>query len=131
MKAKDKPKKNIGIIRRILIGKVFNFGNYQKSTRFVIVGVTRDRNSHGIPEVLIGRVYGGNTYTQIQIMSWYQYYRSEINFIGRHTREEIRKCLKSNPNKVKYHVGQWIDITKSNVKIYDNHDLYKEYLKTL
>ena len=57
-------------------------------------------------------------------------------FIGRDSKENIRKCLKTRPEKIKYHLGIQIDMSKvkildSTFSLYGKRDYYCEYLKSL
>ena len=123
-------------IKKILIGKVFTFNI--KSQPFVIVGV-RKNPLHGYLEILAGRLYENKNVSyqndiqgQISVYSWYCFQpKNSTLLIGRSNKETIRKCLKNRPDKIKYHIGKVIDISK--YKIYDNEYVkhYAEYLKTL
>jgi len=123
-------------IKKILIGKVFTFNI--KSQPFVIVGV-RKNSLHGYLEILAGRLYENKNVSyqndiqgQISVYSWYCFQPKHSTFlIGRSNKETIRKCLKTRPNKIKYHIGKVIDISKYRIYDNENTECYKRYLKTL
>jgi hypothetical protein len=110
-------------IKKILIGKLFKF-NPWLNTLFVIVGV-RYNPYHNIIDILVGRVYLNAK--EIQIYSWYQLNKYDIHFWKRSSKEEIKKCLKTNPDKIKYHIGECIDISKFEIYEYKTN-YYQEYL---
>ncbi len=110
-------------IKKILIGKLFKFNPALKEL-FVIVGV-KYNPYHNLLDILVGKVYLKSN--EIQIYSWYQFNKYDIHFWKRSPKDQIRKCLKTNPDKVKYHIGKTIDISK--FKIFEsNTNYYQEYL---
>jgi hypothetical protein len=86
--------------------------------------------------MLLGEWYGSS----ISIMSWYDYYKNSIMFVGRDSKDAIRKCLKTNPKYISYHVGKRVNLDKmrlyeqpvnyvnGDIIVYDNGNLYKDYL---
>ena len=115
---KHKPK---NIIEKILIGKVFKF-NPGLKTMFVILAV-KYNPFHNRINVLIGGIAGN----EIVVYSWYQYYRHNFSFLNRSPKHQIKKCLRTNPDKIKYHAGKTIDISKFVIS--DNTiDVFTEYL---
>lgn len=121
-------------IKKILIGKLVTY--HSPKDKLVIIGVRRN-NLYGHLEILLGRWHG----TSVSVMSWYSYHgRNSIMFIGRDSREVIRKCVKTNPKYISYHVGKRVNLIKirlyeqpplnyqqGEVIVYDNYNLYKDY----
>lgn len=99
-------------IKNILIGKIFN---WQGSRDFIILGVRRNL-FHGGLEILIGYIPYNKRYNDyshsIEVYSWYHYDRRNMWFVGRNNREAIKKCLKTNPKYVQFHLGKQIDSSK-------------------
>lgn len=124
-------------IKKILIGKLVTYHCSYRNP-LVILAVRRN-NLYGHLEILLGEY---NTYS-ISVMSWYNYTgRNSIMFIGRDSRTAIRKCLKTNPKYINYHLGKSIDLTnvqvmpeqyvrpieRGKLPIYDSRKYYQESL---
>jgi hypothetical protein len=92
-------------IKKILIGKLFYFNVHAKYP-FVILALRRN-SLYGHLEMLIG-TYNGYS---ISVYSWYSYHRTNMSFVGRGKREAIRKCLKTNPKYISYHLGKSVDLS--------------------
>jgi hypothetical protein len=112
-------------IRKILVGKLFRF--YPYGELLVIVGV-RKNSFYGYIEILVGKVY----YSNITIYSWYGYNQKSLCFEGRDSKENIKYCLKTRPDKIKFHVGKSININDCNF-VHDNRftHYYREYLNSI
>lgn len=110
-------------IKKILIGKLIKF-NYHSRYPMVILGVRRN-NLYGYLEILTGE-YNGYS---ISVYSWYAYCKNAIFFVGRDSKKNIRKCLKTNPKYIHYHLGKSIDL--SNVAIYKDDGIYNYYGKLI
>ena len=125
-------------VKKIMVGKLVTFhSSYRRP--LVVIGVRRNP-LYGNLQMLLGEYYVGS----ISVMSWYDYFRNNIMFVGRDTRQAIRKCLKTNPKYIAYHTGKSIDLSKmvlyqgpplnyvqGTIVIYDNCDYYKNYLETV
>ena len=109
------------LIQKILIGKLFRF--FPKHPLFVIIGVKI--NSNNFCEMLVAQ-YNEN-FNSAVVFSWYYYHQTQIYFEKRSPKEQIIKCLKTNPDKIKYHIGKSVNV--KDIKIYDEYNLYKKYLK--
>lgn len=112
----------INIIRKILVGKLFRF--FPKHTLYVIVGVRKNIYSDSDLEMLIAR-YNEKS-NEAEVYSWYGYSQHSVYWENRSPKEHIRKCLKSHPDKIKYHLGKSVNI--SSLRLYDNRTT-KEYAK--
>ena len=127
-------------IKKILIGKLVSYHTSYRNP-LVILAVRRN-NLYGHLEILLGE-YNGYS---ISVMSWYNYTsRKSIMFVGRDSREAIRKCLKTNPKYVSYHLGRSIDlcnvqimpeqyvrpIEQGKLPVYDRCKYYSEYVTIL
>lgn len=127
-------------IKKILIGKLVTYHTNCRNP-LVILAVRRN-NLYGNLEILLGEY---NNYS-ISVMSWYNYTgRKCIIFVGRDSREAIRKCLKTNPKYVSYHLGRSIDVSnvqvmtepyqrlieRNKLPVYDNFNYYRDYLNLL
>lgn len=109
------------IVRKILLGKLVRF--FPKHPLFIIVGVRKSPygKDYGY-EILVARYHEKSK--EAEVYSWYSYY--DLVFDGRSPKEHIRKCLKRNPDKIKYHIGKSVPLNE--VRIYDNKHT-KEYAK--
>lgn len=112
----------INIIRKTLVGKLFRF--FPKHTLFVIVGVRKSIYSDGDLEMLVARYYEKSN--AAEVYAWYGYSQHSVYWENRSPKEHIRKCLKTHPDKIKYHLGKSIDFT--SLTVHDNR-ISKEYAK--
>lgn len=107
-------------IKKILIGKVFRIFIYKNE--YVILGIRYNNYNSNNIDILSGEI----RYNNIHVLSWSTYNRKNILFVGRSSKEKIKKCLKKNPIYIKYHVGKYIKLKDYN--IIDNYlDQYKKY----
>ena len=109
-------------IRKILIGKLFRF--YPKHTLFVIVGVRKNLSYKGGLEILIARYYERSN--EAEVYAWYDYHPTQMYFEGRSPKEHIRRCLKTHPDKIKYHLGKSVEWNL--LRLQDNK-ISKDYAK--
>lgn len=109
------------IYDKILIGKLFRF--YPKHELFVIVATIKLK---GRIRILIAKY--DKKWNSCLVYSWYNY-SSNLFFEGRDTKQHIRKCIKTHPDKLKYHIGKIIDISKVNIWDNINTKCYTFYLK--
>lgn len=122
-------------IRKILIGKLVKF--LYNSNIFVIVGVRRNQYNKNRLDVLVAHWHSKDyLYSTCYTFNWFNYNPKDMIFIGRDSKENIRKCLKTRPEKIKYHLGIQIDMSKvkildSTFSLYGKRDYYCEYLKSL
>ena len=112
-------------IKKILIGKLFRFHKYGEL--FVIVGVKMAKYYPYHLQVLIARY--DKRWRGCEIYSWYGFNQKSVGFEGRDSKENIKKCLKTNPDKIKFHVGRTVNLNE--ILITDNSyaHYYDEYLK--
>ncbi|HLO91596.1 MAG TPA: hypothetical protein VK172_10575 [Lentimicrobium sp.] len=112
----------LSIARKILIGKIVRF-NPSFKENFVIVGVRYNPLYKNHFDVLIAKLW--NDY-EIEVYSWYAYSQKSFYFVSRSPKWMIRKCLKLNPEYVKYHIGKVINVANFR-HVSDRSNYYKEY----
>lgn len=118
-----KPIRVCNTIKKILIGKVFKF--YLNDHELVILNVKYNEcHPHNLL-MLIGRL--DEKYKNISILSWYNFHDGLI-FTGRRSKDIIRKCLKTHPEYIKFHIGKQIKIEEYDILDYfDAIELKKKY----
>ena len=111
-------------IRKILIGKLFGWSKWQRN---IILGVEKHYTGNYLL-ILVGVV--SKSKQSIKVLSWYCYDPKNMMFIGRSSKDITRKCVRTHPDKLHYHIGETIDISKC--EIWEEHgDYYKEYLRSI
>jgi len=109
-------------IRKILVGKLFEFYYSSGSGCYVILDV---RKFNGMLQILYGYYDQRKYYRHVRVCTWTGFDQNYLIFINRSTKTVIRKCLKTHPDKIKYHTGLVLDL--KSIHIWDE---YKLLIKT-
>lgn len=107
-------------IKKIMVGKLFEF--YSSSGYFVILDV---RKFNGMLQILYGYYDQRKHYRHVRVCTWTGFNQTHFRFVNRSTKVVIRKCLKTHPEKLKYHIGLTLDL--NSIQVWDE---YKLLIKT-